>query len=70
MPSVWHRILARGEGMKGNVNVTIRFDWIVLVIGTEPGEFTPDQAKRLAQLLELAANAVEKAEEMGENDEL
>lgn len=56
--------------MKGNVNVTIRFDWIVLVIGTEPGEFTPDQAKRLAQLLELAANAVEKAEEMGENDEL
>lgn len=55
--------------MKGNVNMAIRFDGLVLVIGTEPGEFTPDQAKRLAQLLELAANAIEKAAELEENDD-
>lgn len=41
----------------------------VLTVGNGTGHLTPDQAKRLAQLLELAANAVEKAQEMGENDD-
>lgn len=38
-------------------------------VGNGEDHMTPDQARRLAQLLELAANAVEKAVEMGENDD-
>lgn len=57
--------------MKAGVDVTIKFEGVEIVVGNnnDHGGMTPDEAKRLAQLLELAANAVEKAEEMGENDE-
>ena len=58
--------------MKAGVDVTIRYAGLVLVVGNNAsnGELTPGEAKRLAQLLELAANAVEKAEEMEDSDEL
>lgn len=38
-------------------------------VGNYENYMTPDQARRLAQLLELAADAVEKAVEMGENND-
>ena len=50
------------------IDVTIEFEGFTIVVDSN-GPMTPERAKRLAQLLELAANAVEKAEELGENDE-
>ena len=41
----------------------------MLTVGNGTGHLSPDQAKRLAQLLELAANTVERAVELGENDD-
>lgn len=64
--------------MDAQVDVAIDFCGMSITVGNAavfvlgrsgPGKLTPDQAKRLAQLLELAANAVEKALEMGENDD-
>lgn len=57
--------------MKAGVDVTIRYAGLALVVGNNAsnGELTPGEAKRLAQLLELAANAVEKAEDMEDSDD-